>query len=282
MLPLIKIRATYLKRKKGTLIFSYLLIPTIIIISVLIYIVNKDPEDPIEMDEKKEFNDTQKYYLFKNSSINNYEELLRFLSNTSLVSKNTNIGEKLVNYIYSKTGAQVKLYSSEDKLNNYSQNIIILNYNENKKTYKFTYKEKEIIQYNGTFPFITLFLSSQNASDLFKYDYDNYMISRSHNIIFLKYQAFLATFLIENENKQINKDIQFNLGLNSYPPAIKNSRNYDTIELVLGYLITLQFSFIFLSFSIQMLEEKDLKLEKLLERQGIGALKYILSWLLNF
>jgi hypothetical protein len=51
---------------------------------------------------------------------------------------------------------------------------------------------------------------------------------------------------------------------------------------VLGYLVTLQFSLIFLSFSIQMLEEKEQKLEKLLERQGISTKKYILSWLLNF
>ena len=281
MLPLIKIRATYLKRKKFTLLFSYLLIPIVITVSVIIYMVNKDPEEPLKMDEKREFPYHAEFYLFKNSS-NNYQELSKYLANTSLVSKNSNIGQKLVNYIYSKTGVQVKLYSSEDKLNNYSQNIIILNYNEKKKTYKFTYKEKEIINYANIFPFSTLSLSSQNASDLFKYDYDNYNSGNESNINFLKYQAFLATFLIENENKQIDKDIHFNLGLNSYPPIVNNSRNYDTIEPVLGYLISLQFSFIFLSFSIQMLEEKDLKLEKLLERQGIGALKYIVSWLINY
>jgi hypothetical protein len=91
--------------------------------------VNKDPEEPLKMDEKREFPDHDEFYLFKNSSIHNYQELNIFLANTSLVSKNSNIGQKLVNYIYSKTGVQVKLYSSEDKLNNYSQNIIILNYN---------------------------------------------------------------------------------------------------------------------------------------------------------
>ena len=31
-----------------------------------------------------------------------------------------------------------------------------------------------------------------------------------------------------------------------------------------------------------MIEEKELKLKKLLERQGIGEIKYILSWFLNY
>ena len=31
-----------------------------------------------------------------------------------------------------------------------------------------------------------------------------------------------------------------------------------------------------------MLEEKDQKLEKLLERQGISTFKYVISWLINY
>ena len=52
--------------------------------------------------------------------------------------------------------------------------------------------------------------------------------------------------------------------------------------MLICYIVGMQFSFIFLSFSIQMLEEKDLKLEQLLERQGIGIIKYISSWFINF
>ena len=37
-----------------------------------------------------------------------------------------------------------------------------------------------------------------------------------------------------------------------------------------------------MSFTIQMIEEKELKLQKLLERQGIGEIKYILSWFINY
>ena len=279
MIPLIKIRATYLKRKKFTIIFSYLMIPTIIIVSVIIYLVNKDPDDPIVMDKKIEFPENSEYYLFRDS---NFSELNEYIKNTSIVCKDTEIGNKLLDYIFNQTNIKLKLYSKEDKLDNYSQNIIILDYNKKKKSYKFTYKEKEIIDYTNHFPFNTFLLSSENASDLFKYDYENYNKAKRQNIMFLKYQAFLSTFLIKLENKEIKKDIHFNFGLNSYPPAVENPKNYDTLEVVLGYIISMQFSFIFLSFSIQMLEEKDMKLEKLLERQGIGTLKYITSWFINF
>ena len=284
MLPLIKIRVTYLKRKKFSIIFSYLLIPTIINVAVIYYMLHKDPEEPIKMNEKQIFYYNSDYYLFKSSNSSNYDEIKQYLENTSLVVNNNEIGEKLLNYIKKKTNITLKLYSDEEQLNNNSQNIIILNYNEKKNIYKFSYKEKEIIDlfYKKNFPFNTSFLSSQNASDVFKYDYNNYDFTAKQNEVFFKYQSFLASFLIELENKSINKDIHFNLGLNSYPPSVKDPKNYDNLEPILSYLLTMQFSFIFLSFSVQMLEEKDQKLEKLLERQGIGRIKYVLSWLINY
>ena len=286
MLPLIKIRATYLKRKKGTLIGSYLLMPTVITVAAIYYMLNKDPEDPIEINNKQTFNYNLDYNLFKDSEKSNYSELMLFISNTSLVVENERIGEALVKYIYDKTNISLELYSNEDQLNNHSQNIIILDYNEKKKKYKFTYKEKEVIDIiSNSFPFNTSLLSSQNASNVFIYEDGNYYITESQNLVFFKYQSFLATFLIELENKKRNKDLHFNLGLNSFPPsAIKsiNISKFDTLEPILGYLITMQFSFIFLSFSIQMLNEKDQKLEQLLERQGISTTKYVLSWLINY
>ena len=283
MIPLIKIRATYLKRKKGTLIFSYILIPILITIFAMYYIMNKDPENPIVINDKQVFNYNKEYDLFGDSEKAGYSELMQYLANTSLVVENENIGKELVNYINKKTNITLKLYSNEDELDKYPQNIISLDYNEKDKKYKFTYKEREIIEFFSIlFPFNTSILSSQNASNLFIYDYQNYFITEIQNQIFFKYQSFLATFLIELENKQRNKDLHFNLGLNSFPPSVNDPPNYDQLEPVLSYLITMQFSFIFLSFSIQMLEEKDQKLEKLLERQGISTTKYVLSWFINY
>ena len=77
MIPLIKIRATYLKRKKFTIIFSYLMIPTIIIVSVIIYLINKDPDDPIVMGKKIEFPENSEYYLFRDSNFSELNEYIR-------------------------------------------------------------------------------------------------------------------------------------------------------------------------------------------------------------
>ena len=166
---------------------------------------------------------------------------------------------------------------------------MILNYDKDKNSYKFTYKEKEIVNTReiSDFPFKTSQLSSLISSDVFNYEYGrNYNTTDYHNKIFITYQSLFARFLIEKiEGKNItkdSKDIHFNLGLNSYPEAVKNPRNYANLEPMLGYIITMQFTFVFLSFGIQMLEEKEKKLEKLLERQGITLVKYLLSWFINF
>ena len=285
MLPLIKIRATYLKRKKLSSFMFYLLLPLMILSGVTIYMIKKDPEPEIEFNGKQEFNYDIDYYLFYDSEKNNYTELKPFLENTSLVVENEKVGKALVEYIYNKTEILVQSYSGENELDKYPQNIIILDYNEKDNKYKFSYKEKEKekdIMPNSTFPFKTLFLSSQNASNVFIYDYVDYRITEFNNELFFKYQSFLATFLIELHNKERTKDLHLNLGLNSFPPAIKNPKNYDNIEPLLGYFISMQFTFIFLCFSIQMLDEKDQKLEGLLERQGVSTLKYFFSWLINF
>ena len=287
MISLIKIRATYLKRNKAKIFLSYCLIPIIVIIGVFVYISKKDPEGDLEFNPKQNFNYDygSDFYLFRDSK-NNISELKPYLSNTSLVVNDRIVGNKLVEYIEDEIKVKLNLYTDENQLNNHSQNVIILDYDEDKKSYKFSYREKEIIgaKSNNSYPFKTEQLSSQNASDVFKYEYNQkYNLTDTHNKRFLLYQAFLARFLVEEiYDLDIKRDIHFNFGLNSYPPSVKNPRNYDIIEVMLSYLITMQFTFVFLSFSIQMLEEKEQKLEKLLERQGITLFKYLFSWLINF
>ena len=285
MIPLIKIRITYLKRKKGTVFCTYMMTPMIIIISTIIYILLKDKENKIELDGKRVFDYDADYYLFDDSEYSNYTEISNYLKNTSLVVENEIIGKKLVNFINNKVNVSVNLFSNEDQLNNCTQSIIVLDYNEKKKKYKFTYKEKEIINENNTqdsFPFDPLLLSTKGTSNVFKYEFENYKNVEFQNKIFFKYQSLLSSFLIELENKKKSKDLHFILGLNSFPSMVKNPIDYETLELILSYMIIFQFYFIFFSFCTQMLEEKEQKLEKFLQRQGIDTKKYILSWFINF
>ena len=265
---------------------TYGVIPLIVIAGVIIYIANKDPDEELTMNKKQIFNYDygSDFYLFQNAS--NFEDIKFFLSNTSLVVNDNDLGNKLVQYIKEEMNLTLKLYSKENQLNNHSQNVVILDYDSDKDSYKFTYKEKEVVNFNTSqnFPFYTSLLSSQTSSDVFKYEYDNkYFMTDLHNKRFIKYQAFFAKFLIKKvKGKDINKDIHFDFGLNSYPESVKNPRNYDTTEVILSYIITMQFTLVFLSFGVQMLEEKEQKLEKLLERQGINHIKYLLSWFINY
>ena len=76
--------------------------------------------------------------------------------------------------------------------------------------------------------------------------------------------------------------MHFNYGFNYFPETNKNANNYETLGTVFCYIIDIQYTLIFISFSIQMIEEKEQRLKKLLERQGIGEVKYILTWFFNY
>ena len=286
MIPLIKIRATYLKRNLAKSIFFYLIIPIMILSFIIVYIIQSDPKGKVEMNPKQTFNYTYgaDYYLFENSK--NFDNITVYLRNTSLVVKDNDLGDKLVQYVKNKIGLDLTCYSDEKKLDEYSQNIVVLEYDKKKNSYKFTYKEKELYGHNttGIFPFNTEQLSTLESSNVFKYKYDEwYNMTNFHNKIFLEYQAFFSLFLIETVAKrEVTRDIYFNLGLNSFPESV-GSKDYDiSLEILLGYLISLQFTFMILNFGIQMLEEKEQKLEKFLERQGIKRYKYIFSWFINY
>ena len=122
MIPLSKIRATYLKRYKSKVIFSYGLIPIAVIIGIIIYLVKKDSDDKFEMNDKQIFDYKygDEYSLFENS---NFTSISYFLSNTSLVVNDENLGKKLIEYIEEEVRIKLKLYKNENELNNHSQNI---------------------------------------------------------------------------------------------------------------------------------------------------------------
>ena len=289
MIPLIKIRLTFLKRKNAQVFFNYIFVPMWVIMAIIFYSTKIKNEEKPETREKQvfEYENGAEFYLFKNND--NFENISSYIKNTSLVVNDITIGTKLVEYIKDKFKADLKLYSNENELNYTSQNILILDYNSDKNSFKFTFKQKEIINKSEIkyFPFNSSNLSTIKSSDIFEYQYnnkENYTSIDFYNKLYISYQAFLSKFLIEKiNNKNINnKDIHFNFGFNSFPESVKNLRDYSVIELFIGYIISLQFTFLIISFGMQMLDEKEQKLEKLVERQGISQIKYLLSWFINF
>ena len=188
-------------------------------------------------------------------------------------------------------------------------NLILINYNKKKNSYEFSLKQNKAL--GGGFGYFlqTLFpfklINSNDAIDIFSY-YDHYPESDDEDLYggsgpnyainsptsdfnlqhthFLLYQSLISRFLIESEKgiSTINKNIHFQFGFNSYPKTLKDTDNYDILGSVFSYIVDIQYTFMFLSFTIQMLEEKEQKLKKLLERQGISEVQYILTWFINY
>ena len=313
MLALIKIRLTYLKRRKCALVFSYLLIPLILLMAIIIYVAKTGGK------EKAKYNPKQIFpFNYDNSFFSNdYRDIIPYLKNTSIVSKNEKKAQNFALYIKTKLNIDIGIYPDEKSVQKNIKNLIIMNYDEKKNAYTFSYKQNkgsEMGEYGG-FGFPFTILSSQSASDIFSYYshnyenngdeenidddftnidfdpdyyYENYGLPlfKREIDIFCLYQSLISQFLIKNEkgisDTDINKNINFHYGFNSFPEANKDPNNYELLGPVFCYVISIQYSLVFLTFSIQMIEEKEQKLKKLLERQGIGEIKYILSWFINY
>ena len=101
--------------------------------------------------------------------------------------------------------------------------------------------------------------------------------------VFWELESFLAKLLIKLNNKEIKSDFIMNLGYNSYPEHYRFSdANTTSFYSFLSFLIALQFSLIGYNFNMRMIDEKENKLNILLERQGISKFQYNISWLATF
>ena len=108
--------------------------------------------------------------------------------------------------------------------------------------------------------------------------------------IFFELQSFLSHFLIylsDPDGKKAGentKDFTMTFGINSYPENYQFTEVYQSYgySLLYGFLITLQFSLSVYNFNMRMIDEKENKLNLLLERQGISKLQYNISWLITY
>ena len=313
MITLVKIRLTYLKRMKCMVFFSYLLIPLIILISIIIYIATSKGLSKAEYNEKRTFNYNFGNYLFSTTTpvANEYMMIQEALKNTSIISKDEDKAKKFQSFLFNKLNIHVDIYSNEKSAKKNIANLILINYNKKKNSYEFSLKQNKALISSGGYGFSlqNLFpfklISSNDAIDIFSY-YDHYPESDDEHLNggsgpnyainsptsdfnlqhthFLLYQSLISRFLIESEKgiSTIDKNIHFQFGFNSYPKTLKDTDSYDILGTVFSYIVDFQYTFIFLSFTLQMLEEKEQKLKKLLERQGISEVQYILTWFINY
>ena len=172
MFPLIKIRLTYLKRNRCMLVFSYLLIPLILIVSIIIYAATTKISKKVEFNPKRTFDFDYDKTLFDDAY--NYQEILPHLRNTSLVCKNGKKGEDFKQFIKNKFNIELEIFPDEKSLDKYWRNIIIMNYDEKKKAYEFSYKQNKGSAFSedlSEFKFPFNLISSEAATDIFNYSY---------------------------------------------------------------------------------------------------------------
>ena len=106
---------------------------------------------------------------------------------------------------------------------------------------------------------------------------------------YFEFQSLFAKLLItlENESKgkenKFDKDFTMTFAINSYPDHYRftDEYGYGTYSF-LSFVIALQFSLIAYNFNLRMIDEKENKLNILLERQGISKFKYNSSWLITY
>jgi hypothetical protein len=255
MIPLFKIRFTYLARRPCSLIFGYILIPSLTILYFL----------PISIKEgmnRKKWSSFSQDIQFANSlyksDTRSFEDFIsNNLKNSAILTKIEDNGKKLSQFIEKETNIKINYFTEEDELNkkNYT-NIIIYNQKNGRNEFQLKYIDK----CNNSFSDL------KSIYRCFKSQF-SLRISGAKS----KFESFL-TKLISSEKKDIFLD-----AILLY---------YRDVDELIASIIGLYFSFEMALFSFyftdRMIEEKEKKLHDFLERQGISKKKYIMSWFVTY
>ena len=189
MLPLIKVRIKFLKSKQFCC-FSCLYIFILVIIALFIFLTTIFQENiPMKIYNNTVLSDVNLL------SIDNYTKLQTYLEKTSLIVNDKDIGEKLRNFIENKVHVNVEIN------NNTMQNQIILDYNKDENSFKFSYFIKDKNYGEQIYPFKNSLLSASEAENLFisinpNHLTDYYKDNEEQIQNFVLYQSLLSNFMI--------------------------------------------------------------------------------------
>ena len=165
------------------------------------------------------------------------------------------------------------------------QNQIILDYNKNEDSYKFSYFIKDKDNKQWSYPFDNYQLSANEAENLFisinPNNLDELYKNNSRLILnFIYYQSLLSNFVIsQKSNITQKKNLKFQFGFNSYPPSVEIS---DKSFLKIIIYINIGFYYASLFFAIQLFSERQLKINIMLNGVGISKTTNFLSWIVIY
>ena len=188
---------------------------------------------------------------------------------------------------------KIGIISEDENIFNGFKKIIEKEYSQFIKLEYFK-KETDILKYDDYFTIIEIRKIKEKAYQ-FKIKNDNIIIYKSisdeesqliipsnpfygENIILDVNAFYIHKFLFYYYN--INKK---NYTVYSYPIKSYNC-DFDIITILYIYpiMISMIYGIIFLSFSLRMIDEKEKKLDILLNRYGIKTNQYYFSWLLTY
>ena len=301
MISLIKIRIKYIIRNPCLLFWTYLFLPVLILgLGIFIFIKKEKIERLPEFESTSLiYNNTEKIFTNPLLNKNSFNYLENYWNFTLLIVDKGIKCDKVLQYFQEIANAnKINCSYSEKDITNKSINIIKINKKDN--SYRVDIKTRqtnETKKDNSNIFFNKEDLDEEKITDIF-YAYSNastyedplLVEKRSREKILQQYKIFfdlqsLLSGLLINITNKINKYNEYSivLGYNSYPEHYEFSRRYGTFICSLYCIfIVLQFSLIAYNFNMRIIDEKENKLNILLERQGISKFKYNLSWLITF
>ena len=267
MIELTKIRLKYYKNLKYYILFS------LFIVFILLLFFSTFSAKKYMYNYPKKVYDNDNYSTDILKSIISNELFTDTLSKTSLIVKDINLGEELKEYIINQYYISISINNEE------SQNKIILDYDKNSNKYKFSFSINDKDDSPNNYAFSNDFLSNYEAKEILTHinriDFESDYFK--NNIIFLIYHSLLSKFIIKHETGALpNKSLKIFEGFNSYPPSTEIDEN-DINQLI--NILGLEFYYISLFFSIHILEEKEKKVDLLLNGLGITRMQNFMSWI---
>ena len=287
MKSLIKIRSKYLFRHPCLLFWSYLFLPGIFfLISTYLLRTRELKLPPKHL--KNEPLMVGEDYLFNQMDQNikkerTYDSIKIFLENTSIIINDESYCQNIVDFIDEVTNIKVNCSFYKSTFPNETTHVLKIEKIDNKYKIFLT----EILRKDDTqVMFEKSDLDQDKILDLF------YINNVTHNKStfkeerfkrFWEMESFLSKLLIKLNKQEIKADMKMSIGFNSYPEHYRYSDiNVYSVYSLIGFIISLQFSIIGYNFNMRMIDEKENKLNILLERQGISKLKYHISWLFTY
>ena len=299
MKPILKIRIKFYLRNKCMLIWTYLLIPIIVFIFSIIYLcINKNIYlNNLKKKEIKGFLYNEEY-LFHDRNYNSIEEI--FPQTIFLVNNETDYNS-LPKFISDLKGINVSCYMNKKDIDKKYSFLFELINKKGKYSIKFSQKNfsrlldlysedfqdsVDLFYFKEPYRYYSFYYYSYYNKSYYynSYYYSSYYYDRNY-FYFLELQSFFAKYLIYKE-KQIepNIDLKIKLGINSYPSYTNfDGYNEDGIKaMCLSSIISFLLSIYAYFFNLDMINEKEKKLDHYLERKGLSKKINFISWFIIY